>query len=108
MTAPLIDDLEQLAQTTPIDRLPKLIGTLSESLALAQFRMRHEETAKGAPTALLTVKEVAEQVHLSEYRVYELIRKGHIKKTIVGTRSVRVKREDLAEYLAKSRKGPLL
>jgi excisionase family DNA binding protein len=49
----------------------------------------------------LTIPEVAKRLKVSEYRAYELVRQGEIKKTPLGEKSVRVKPSDLAAYLAK-------
>lgn len=114
MTTPLIDDLEKLAQDTPIDRLPKLIGTLSGSLALAQFRMRHEETAKGAPAKVetanepdryLTAQEVANQYGLTEkwvWRNKKRLGMPHIQPT---TKGLRFPAKSLEKWFQKHRKG---
>ena len=45
----------------------------------------------------LTVKQVAEQLDLSEYRVRELIREKQIRATKIG--QWRVKPEDLEDFI---------
>jgi excisionase family DNA binding protein len=45
----------------------------------------------------LTVKQVAKQLGLSEYRVRELIREKYIRATKIG--QWRVKPEDLKEFI---------
>lgn len=49
---------------------------------------------------LLTIKDVAARLKLSTYRAYELARQGGLKSVRLG-KSVRVKPEDLAEYLTR-------
>jgi excisionase family DNA binding protein len=59
--------------------------------------------ASHAPDELLTVPEVAARLGgLSEYRVYELIRQGHLKKTAVGRR-VLIHPSDIEAYIARCR-----
>ena len=50
---------------------------------------------------LLTVPEVAQRLKLSPYRVYELIRQGHLKRTQLGKKSVRIRPADLAAFVAE-------
>lgn len=49
---------------------------------------------------LLTIPEVAKRLKVSEYRAYELARQGVLKSVRLG-KSVRVKPEDLAAYVAE-------
>ncbi len=49
---------------------------------------------------VLTVPEVAKQLKLSSYRVYELARQGALKSVRLG-KSVRVRPAAIAEYLAR-------
>ena len=49
---------------------------------------------------LLTVPEVAKQLQLSPYRVYELVRQGVLKSIHLG-KSVRVRATAVTEYLAQ-------
>lgn len=59
-------------------------------------------TQKGqADLELLTVPEVAKLLKISEYKTYDLIRHGEIKKTSIGD-SVRVKPSDLATYISNN------
>jgi excisionase family DNA binding protein len=51
---------------------------------------------------LLTVPDVAKQLQLSSYRVYELVRQGALKSVHLG-KSVRVRPAAGAEYLAQQR-----
>jgi excisionase family DNA binding protein len=50
------------------------------------------------PTMWLTVAEVAEQLRVSTMTVYRLCRAGDLPSIRVGS-SIRIKREDLAQYL---------
>lgn len=60
-------------------------------------------TQKGqADLELLTVPEVAKLLKISEYKTYDLIRQGEIKKTSIGD-SVRVKPSDLVTYIDRNR-----
>jgi excisionase family DNA binding protein len=49
---------------------------------------------------LLTIPEVAKRLSVSEYRAYELARKGILKSVRLG-RSVRVKPSAVAVYLSR-------
>ncbi len=53
---------------------------------------------------VLTVREVAAQLKLSPYRVYELARQGTLKSIRLG-KSVRVRPSAVAEYLAHQGAG---
>jgi len=47
----------------------------------------------------LTVKQVAKQLDLTEYRIRELIREKQIRATKIG--QWRIKQEDLKEFINK-------
>lgn len=53
---------------------------------------------------VLTVREVAAQLKLSPYRVYELARQGTLKSIRLG-KAVRVRPSAVAEYLARQGAG---
>jgi putative molybdopterin biosynthesis protein len=54
---------------------------------------------------LLTAEEVAGQLRIKKYTVYELIKRGELPASRVG-KGVRVSREDVEKYLALGRTGP--
>jgi excisionase family DNA binding protein len=65
--------------------------------------MQASAGASHAPDGLLTVPEVAARLGgLSQYRVYELIRQGQLKRTAVGRR-VLVHPSDMEDYIARCR-----
>ena len=51
---------------------------------------------------LLTAPAIATLLKVSEYKAYELVRQGKIRKTSIDD-SVRVKRSDLREYIDRNR-----
>jgi len=50
--------------------------------------------------SLLTVKEVAETLKVTERTVYNLIERGDIPRVKVG-RAVRIRREDMKDYIER-------
>ena len=78
-----------------------MIGELEKMKALAWGKM----LARPAPVvreteALLTVPEVAKQLKMSDYRIYEMARRGILKAQYHG-KSVRVAPSALSDYVAK-------
>jgi putative molybdopterin biosynthesis protein len=55
---------------------------------------------------LLTAEEVARQLRIKKYTVYELIKRGELPSSRVGKR-VRISQEDIDRYLRAGRTGPL-
>jgi putative molybdopterin biosynthesis protein len=55
---------------------------------------------------LLTAEDVAQQLRIKKYTVYELIKRGELPSSRVG-RQVRVAQEDIDRYLRAGRTGPL-
>ena len=96
-----IAELNSLIESAQPAALPELIGHLAAMQARAQLRLMSENRSE-TESGLLTVPEVAKRLKVSEYKVYELIRQGKIKKTPIGD-SVRVTPDDLAEYLKRQR-----
>ncbi|MDR0916476.1 MAG: helix-turn-helix transcriptional regulator [Oscillospiraceae bacterium] len=56
------------------------------------------------PTDLLSAAEVAEELHIKKYTVYEMVKRGEIPASHVG-KQVRVSRADLEAYLASRKTG---
>ncbi|WP_273846405.1 helix-turn-helix domain-containing protein [Rubrobacter calidifluminis] len=52
----------------------------------------------------LTVKEVAEELHIPRTRAYELISRGELPAVRIGERSIRVNRRELEEFLLSERR----
>jgi putative molybdopterin biosynthesis protein len=55
---------------------------------------------------LLTAEDVARQLRIKKYTVYELIKRGELPSSRVG-KQVRVSQEDIDRYLRAGRTGPL-
>jgi putative molybdopterin biosynthesis protein len=55
---------------------------------------------------LLTAEDVARQLRIKKYTVYELIKRGELPSSRVGKR-VRVSQEDIDRYLRAGRTGPV-
>jgi excisionase family DNA binding protein len=85
----------EMAQTLLIG-LVSLQPVLIQRALISSLKGRQEDE-------LLTMRDLARRLKVSEYRAYELVRQGEIKKTSVGGKSVRVSASDLAAYLAKQR-----
>jgi putative molybdopterin biosynthesis protein len=54
---------------------------------------------------LLTVEDVAKQLRIAKFTVYELIKRGELPSSKVG-KQVRISQEDIENYLKKTRTGP--
>lgn len=93
----VIAEIRRVTAKTPVADLPMLIGALAQFQAQAQLRMLTGERVSGD---LLTVPHVAQQLKLSAYRVYELVRQGHLKAVRLG-KSVRIHPSAVTDYLAK-------
>lgn len=52
----------------------------------------------------LTVREVAEELHIPRSRCYELIQQSALPAVRVGERSIRVNRRELEEFLLQTRR----
>lgn len=103
-TIPSIDELignpSKVATVPPEAAQTLLIGLASIQALLVQRALLGATNGQG-DSGLLTVKDVAQRLKVSEYRAYELVRQGEIKKTPVGGKLVRVRPSDLAAYLAQ-------
>jgi excisionase family DNA binding protein len=93
--------LEAAVQSVPVGELPALLGQVERVKALAWSRMLTGPGGGQGADELLTVPEVAQRLKVSKDRAYELVRQGQIKKTPIGTKSVRVKPSDLVAFLAQ-------
>lgn len=89
---------QSIAKATPAD-CPPLVGELARLQAVAWARMMRP-TPEGTDDDLLTVPQVALRLKLSAYRVYELVRQGHLKSVRLG-KAVRIRPSAIADYLAK-------
>lgn len=97
----LLANLESLIQDADRADMARVIGTLEQAKALAWWKMLAEPApATQKPEALLTVADVAKQLNMSGYRIYELCRTRTLKSQKCG-KSVRVTPSAVAEYLAK-------
>jgi putative molybdopterin biosynthesis protein len=56
-------------------------------------------------SALLTAEEVARQLRIKKYTVYELIKRGELSSTKVG-KGLRVSQADIDSYLRANKSGP--
>ncbi len=56
------------------------------------------------PSSWLTVPEVAEELQIPRTRCYELIQRGELPATRIGTRSLRVNRQELVQFLLETRR----
>ena len=97
----LLTSFETLIQHADRDDCAVLIGELERMKALAWGKI----LAGPAPVvreveAVLTVPQVAQQLNMSAYRIYELCRTGNLQSYKCG-KSVRVKPSAVSEYLAK-------
>jgi excisionase family DNA binding protein len=97
----MLTALEQAVQEMPLSDLPAVLGHLEKLKVVAWSRMLTGPQNGQGDDELLTVPEVATRLKVSKDRAYELVHRGDIKKTPIGTRSVRVKPSDLAAYLAR-------
>ena len=87
-----------IAMASPAD-CPLLVGELARLQAAAWARMM-TSTPDVTDDDLLTVPQVALRLKLSDYRVYELVRQGHLTAVRLG-KAVRIRPSAIAEYLAK-------
>jgi putative molybdopterin biosynthesis protein len=55
---------------------------------------------------LLTAEDVAKQLRIKKYTVYELIKRGELPSSKVG-KQVRISQEDIDKYLQATKTGPL-
>lgn len=76
-----------------------LIGLASIHPILIQRALMGTLNGQG-DSGLLTIKDVAQRLKVSEYRVYELARQGALKSVRLG-KSVRVTPADLGAYIAQ-------
>ena len=99
--APMVLALEQIVAQLPLDAIPGLIGELERLKALTWTRITGERvTTSMEDDDLLTIREVARRLKISEYRAYELARQNILKSVRLG-KSVRVKPSALADYLTQ-------
>jgi excisionase family DNA binding protein len=99
--ADAIEVLEQVVMSVPLAEIPTLLGAMEKVKALGWGRMLAGPHNAQEDIGLLTIKEVAQRLKVSEYKAYEMVRQGVLKKTAIGTTSVRVKPSDLSAYLAQ-------
>lgn len=92
--------LEAAVSSAPMAELPGLLGLIEKVKALGWGRMLAGQPTGHQEDELLTIPEVAKRLKLSPYRVYELSRQGVLKSIRLG-KSVRVKPEDVAAYIAQ-------
>ncbi|MEU7741933.1 helix-turn-helix domain-containing protein [Nonomuraea sp. NPDC049158] len=52
---------------------------------------------------LLTVEEVAEQLHIGRTKAFAMVKSGEIESVMIGERGRRVPREAVIEYIARLR-----
>ena len=96
----LVADPGRAATLPPDVAQALLIRLVSLQPILMQRALMCQNNREGE-VALLTIKEVAQRLNVSEYRVYELARHGILKSVRLG-RSVRVRPSAVTEYLAQS------
>lgn len=96
----LLTALENTVQSASLADLPCLLGRLEQVKAVGWGRVFAGPHNGAKETELLTAKEVAVKLKISEYRAYELVRHGDLQAVRLG-KSVRVKPSALAEYLAQ-------
>lgn len=95
--------LENALQGMSIQELPRFRGELKRLDGMAELRMLTGQRPEHPAVELLTIPETAKRLKLSPYRTYELCRLGQLKAVRLGTekrKSVRVRPEDLAAYIA--------
>jgi excisionase family DNA binding protein len=93
----LLDDPGKVATLPPEAARALLIALSCLQPLLIQRALLGSPNGNGEAD-LLTVPEAAQRLKLSDYRVYELIRQGHLKRVPIG-KAVRVKVADLAEFV---------
>lgn len=95
--------IQQLAQRTG-EQAGKVIGEFLEGLLLLTLAQKSPITALTFPTEphppdrLLTGQEVADLLNISKAKAYQLMKTGEIATVRLG-RAVRVRRQDLDEFL---------
>jgi excisionase family DNA binding protein len=96
----IVAALEEVVNKLPLTACPALVGELERLKFMTVSRIMAQQGAseKVDNQHLLTIREVAKQLKVSEYRAYELARQGMIQSVRLG-RSVRVRPTALAEYL---------
>ena len=95
----LMADPGKAAKLPPETAQALLIGLVSLQPLLIQRALMGAQGGQERDL-LLTVPNVAKQLQLSSYRVYELVRQGTLKSVHLG-KSVRVRPAAVAEYLAQ-------
>ena len=98
-----LEQIEREIEVASTAECVELVGKLERLKALVWGRIMAASLPTPNDSNLLTIPEVASQLKVSEYRAYELVRHGEIKKTSIGKTSVRVKPSDLAAYVAQQR-----
>jgi excisionase family DNA binding protein len=97
----LLTEINREMDQLPREQLPNLIGLLAITMSRAQAKLLAGPVPVAREVeAVLTVAEVAAQLKMSHYRVYELCRTGTLQSYKCG-KSVRVKPSAVADYLAK-------
>jgi len=86
--------------TLPPEMAQQVLICLASIQPILLQRALAVRSVGGDDNELLTIPEVAKRLKVSDYRAYELARQGAFKSVRLG-KSVRVKPEDLAAYLAK-------
>src|SRR5690554_76469 len=69
--------------------------------------IRGSASDSGSPqrvSPLLTVKEAAEYLSISERTLWELDARGEVQRTVIGKHSVRYHIDDLNAYITKQRR----
>lgn len=94
----LLADPRKAAMLEP-ERAQELLIAMTAILPLLCQRSLVQIGPEGDP--LLTIRQVAQLLQVSEYRAYELARQGTVKSIHVG-RKVRVRKSDLTAFLAQS------
>ena len=94
----LLDVIRKEMQAASLKELAMVVGSLEQLKFLAYTRL--VQKAEVENDLLLTIKEVAGRLKISEYRAYELARQGTLKSVRLG-KSVRVKSAALMEYLER-------
>ncbi len=90
-------NFEQMIHDAPLPELICMVGLLQVRML---ERLSQPAPVTPAPEDLLTVADVAKRLHMSAYRVYELVRQRKLKAEHLG-KSVRVRPSALTEYVAK-------
>lgn len=95
----LMENIKREMAALPLEQVPNLVAVLGALMATAQLRMITEQApVTREADGFLTVKEVAQQLKISSYRVYELARQGTLQSVKLG-KLVRVKPSAVVEYV---------